>query len=325
MTSRSDPLDPHKLASRRSRLSVDYDYFTRITQSTLECHESTIIRATRLGVSKLRRNFLPHYFRSVPGWRLFLRRSSNRRVLPDFGVIGPVKSGTSDLAATLLCHPNVISPLVKEFDSPNPLQWRKFYPTQAAVCRHQKRHGSCLSAFVAPYLHSLEVASTLASMRPATKIVINLRNPLELVFSEWKWCVLHTERDILARTPMLTTFSSYVDRALDVFPSVEGPIGVSLHNGIYVHAVSHWLACFGEENVRIFDVAEYFADRGAYLERMGAFVGLQAAPLPKDLPIANRNPLELPPPSARTLSKLREFFEPYNRQLWTRIGTVYCW
>lgn len=318
-------VDTIRLASRRRKLSIDYDYYTRDADGAPKDKSSSVYRAARLCGYKIRRQFLAHYFQSPPRWRTLLRQISKQRILPDFGVIGTVKSGTTDLAATLLSHPNVLCPLVKEFDSTDPADWKKFYPTTTAVQRHSKHYGACLSPFVSPYLHALDIASSLSYLKQGTKIIINLRNPSELVFSEWKWTILHTKPDVWVRTPYLHTFPAFVEKAIELFPGMHSPVWATLHNGIYWHSVAHWLTCFGEDNVRIFDISEYFTDRSSYLERVLQFLGLPNVVLPEDCPIANSNPLRLPAPTVETKAKLQDFFDSHNQRLWRILGRTYAW
>lgn len=89
-----------------------------------------------------------------------LRRFGGRRVLPDFGVNAPIKSGTSDLAVSLMLHPNVATPLVKEFWNPDPQSWRIYYPTERITARLASRAGRRL----APYFSAFVVRwSTIAT------------------------------------------------------------------------------------------------------------------------------------------------------------------
>jgi len=224
-----------------------------------------------------------------------------------------------------MSHPNVLYPLVKEIRSADPLAWRPYYPTAGAVRRHARRHGIALCPFVAPYLHFLDIPIALSRVRPETKIIITLRNPVDLVFSEWKWVVLHTASHVIGRTHFINTYANYVQNALELFPAGPEPFGLALHNGLYASAVTHWLSAFGERNVRIFDVADYFRDRNVFLTQLEQFLGLPHAPLPPALPVANRNPLKGLSADLATTAKLKEFFEPYNRTLWDVIGTKYSW
>jgi hypothetical protein len=224
-----------------------------------------------------------------------------------------------------MSHPNVLHTLVKEFPSSDPLTWKPFYPTIRAVRLHTQRYGVTLCPLVGPYLHLLDVPVILASLCPALKIVINLRNPADLVFSHWKWFVLHRKRTVVDRISSIATFPSYVDTAIELFPEHPSPFGAPLHFGIYASAVARWLSAFGNKNVLILDVAGYFTDRNAYLELLEKFLCLPHAPLPPDLPVASRNPLARLAATPSATEKLKRFFEPYNRRLWEVIGTSFPW
>jgi hypothetical protein len=154
--------------------------------------------------------------------------------------------------------------------------------------------------------------------------VITLRNPVDLTFSMWKWTVLHKERELVDAVPFLASFPAYVDKALDRITQVPGPLAAVLQSGIYAISVAQWLEAFGEQNVRVLDVGEYFKDRNAFLEHLEPFLGLPHATMSQCLPVANRNPLELVP-DPQASAKLKEYFEPYNRRLWSLIGTQFPW
>lgn len=313
------------IADRRRRLSLDYELNTG---ALLQAHARPSGRPGRAilhCLAAVRRQFLPHYFSSPPPWRVKIRRIRKDRALPDFCIIGPAKSGTSDLAVTIMSHPNVLYPLVKEFRSNDPMAWRPFYPTLKAVSHHAQRYGVALCPFVGPCLHCLDIPITLSAVRPDTKIVINLRNPVDLVFSLFKWHLLHMEQRLIERIPFLATFPAYVEKAIEVFPELPSPLGAALHYGIYATSVAHWLRCFGDRNVRVFDVGEYFKDRDAYFENLERFLGLPHITLPPRLPVANPNPLVGFTPTPDSSAMLRRFFEPYNRRLWGVIGNVYSW
>lgn len=313
------------IARRRRRLSLDYQDLTHAWLDARGGGSHGTTRALSRCFSAVRRQFLPHYFLSPPRWRVWIRQLVKERALPDFCVIGPVKSGTSDLAVTLMSHPNVLHSMVKEFHSADPLSWRPFYPTRRAVKRHERRYGVALCPLVAPLLHYVHVPIVLAALCPNAKLVITLRNPVDLVFSEWKWNVLHRQQQLVDTVPFLATFPTYVDKALELFPEAPAPFFPGLHAGIYTTCVAHWLRAFGDQNVRIFDVAEYFEDRGLFVAKLEEFLGLPHYPLPQELPVTNRNPIQTLAPTPEASERLREFFDPYNRSLWNVIGTAYSW
>jgi len=272
--------------------------------------------------------FLPHYFGAPPSWRMFLRKFNGKRTLPDFCVIGPIKSGTSDLAVNIMLHPNVIAPLSKEFFSSYPEDWRIFYPTERHKKAHAAHSGLALSPFLAPYLHNMDLTYNLSQVQPDTKIVLTLRDPVKRIYSQWKWEIFIAGKKRANELPFLTSFSAYVDKALAVFP--EYPMYTAtgfdpLQTSIYWKAVSYWIECFGRDNVVVLDVADYFFDSKRFLNRIYEFVGLPGFDCPLSNNKVNENPIVLPPPDEQSMAKLAAFFKPHNEQLWSLLGREFDW
>jgi hypothetical protein len=309
----------------RRKLSRSYDL---LAQERLDAHESGLhgLQGGRRQLAYLlQRQFLSHYFSAAPRWRMLIRRFGGRRTLPDFCVIGPAKSGSSDLAVSVMLHPNVMTPFIKELWDTDPQAWRIAYPTEREVQRHARRHGTALSPFLSPCLHCFDIAYNLSQLARGTKVVINLRNPVARAFSDWKWTLLQTDRRQAQQLPFLATFPAYVAKALETFPAFALPTANVLQEGIYVKAVQHWLQCFGSKNVMVLNVADYFADRNAYLRKVQEFVGLPYVATPEFKSRVNENPVMTEPADPQTLERLRLFYRPYNEQLWSVLGQQFAW
>jgi hypothetical protein len=256
---------------------------------------------------------------------MFIRKFGGMRTLPDFCVIGPAKCGTSDLAVSLMLHPNVMTPFIKEVWDTDPQSWRTAYPTERCVRRHAERHGIALSPFLSPCLHSFDIAYNLSQLDRNTKVVISLRNPVDRAFSDWKWTLLQTDKRLAETIPFLSTFPAYIDKALEIFPAVALPTANVLHEGIYSKAVKHWLQCFGSDGVMVLNVADYFRDRDEYLRSVQEFVGLPYVATPAFDTKINENPISTVPPDEETMDRLRQFYRPYNDQLWNVLGRQFAW
>ncbi len=272
--------------------------------------------------------FLTHYFGEPPNWRMFLRKFNNNRTLPDFCVIGPIKSGTSDLAVNLMMHPNIMAPLSKEIYCADPEDWRIYYPTQQQKKRHADRYGSAYSPYLGPFLHWMELTYNLAQVQPNTKIVLILRDPVKRVYSHWKWEVLNSGRKRADKLPFLKTFPDYVNKALAVFP--ESPMFTAcdsevLQTGIYWKAVNYWMECFGRNNVLVLDIEDYFVNSNHFLGKIFEFVGLPNFDCPTSINKINENPISLPPPDEDSMLKLSKFYSPYNIKLWSLLGKEFKW
>ena len=272
--------------------------------------------------------FLSHYFIDVPLWRKYLRKLSSKRTLPDFCVMGPIKSGTSDLAVNLLLHPNIMPPLSKEFYLSDPEEWRIYYPTRKQKQKYAERYGQALSPYLAPFLDWMELTYNLSQIQPDTKIVLVLRDPVKRFYSHWKWEVLTSGKKRAEMLPFLSSFASFVDQAIAMFP--EYPmytvnIGDPLRIGMYWKAVNYWIECFGRENILVLDVADYFYDKNQFLGQIYEFVGLPNFECPTYSDKINENPIILPPADQDSIHKLINFYEPYNQKLWAVLGKKFNW
>jgi len=269
------------------------------------------------------RQFLPHYFSRPPAWRLFVRGFGGPRVLPDFALIGPIKSGTSDLAVSLMLHPHISVPLAKEFDTTSPEQWRIFYP------RRHRRPDQALkrAGYFSPYLHRMQLVSNFARACPNARIVLMLRDPVERAFSHYKWEVFLSGKRPDAPA-FLSSFSAFIDLALDSFPdypmySASGfPL---LSTGIYYKAVEVWMQRFGKANVLTLDVGRYFDSRRQVLDEIQDFIRVPRVALPDIEARINENPLKLGKADQATNERLTAFYRPYNEKLFTLLEERFAW
>lgn len=249
--------------------------------------------------------------------------------MPDFCLVGPIKSGTSDLAVSLMLHPNVLTPLAKEFSGSDPEGWRYFYPTEKEKRRHVERHGVALAPYFTVHLSRVEQAiCTLARIRPGMKIIIALRNPVERMYSQWKWEVFLTGKRMASAPQFLGSFSAYVGAALDAYPEFEIYTACgfpALQTSIYWKAVAYWIKCFGSENVFVLDVGEYFKNRDPTMRKIQEFLGLPYKHTCSYVSRVNENPIQFPPADPESILKLRDFFRPYNDKLWNVIAEKYEW
>jgi hypothetical protein len=325
----SEVMDVNDMEQRRRKLARHYEI---VAEARMEWAGYAAPRSAMATVyHRLRRTletqFLGTYFGEPPPWRLLLRRFAGRRILPDFGVIGSPKGGTSDLAVSLMLHPNVIPPLTKERHRVNIEDWRIVYPTERQKERHARLHGVAMSPLMFPCLHLRRLSESFAKVRPTPRVVLMLRHPVNRVYSQWKWERLLAGKS-LSHLPYLATFADYVAENLDnncayYENSVAGY--PALMSSIYWQAVRQWRKNFGAHNTLVLNVDDYFANRDLTLRRIQAFVGLPYVRIPSFNTKINENPLQLPPPDAESLTRLRDYFRPHNEKLWDVLGERWDW
>jgi len=313
-------------ATKRMRqLALSYDLISKLVMSSQGFKKASLLRLVQ---GYLQYQFLPHYFTRPPKWRMLLRRFAGRRALPDFGLIGIPKGGSSDLAVSIMSHPNVLGPIVKEFISLDPEGWRTYYPTERKKRSYAKLNGRVLCPYLAPFMHHMELVDRFAHTRPNAKIILVLRDPAQRVYSQWKWEYLLAGPSLAPSLPFLRTFSEYVNKALESFPDVEMYTGLgypALQTSIYYRSVQSWINAFDSKQVLVLDVADHFGDRNLFLNRICAFLEIPPFEFPDPPQKTNENLLKLPPPDDESLNNLKAFFQPYNERLWDVIGERFNW
>ena len=124
-----------------------------------------------------------------------------KQVVPDFFIIGAIKSGTTTLANYLIQHPEVYMPGTWEFNYlADDLNW-----TSPPVVKNDleyfahfkkgegKRRIGEKSVY---YLYSRRAARRIHEINPKAKLICVLRNPVELLWSLFKYNVANFEEDI---------------------------------------------------------------------------------------------------------------------------------
>jgi hypothetical protein len=288
--------------------------------------KSILFNLPKIIAGFIENQFLSYYFSNPPKWRLFVRKLlRNKRIVPNYVMTSPAKSGSSDLVSHLLLHPNVMTPLAKEFWFELNEDLRLYYPTEKEKQKlEEKTDHPVRCGHLAPHLHSKIEMDKLYDSNPQSKIIITLRNPVTRAYSSWKYEILMGGQSV-EQKPHFKSFSEYVQRKLDLFPDTSDREVPVLQIGIYYKAVENWINRFGRENVMVMDVAEYFSNRQPTLEKIQKFLGLPIVNLPEYGKRTNENPIKRPPADKETKAMLAEFYKPYNQKLFNLIGEDFDW
>lgn len=311
---------------RSIRLTRSYEI---IKQQTLGNHKQSfsVYRFARQIKGMVQYQFLHHYAGNPPVWRMLIRSVNKNRPLPEFAVVGPIKSGSSDLATHLMLHPSVLVPLAKEIRSPEPRSWHVFYPTLRDRQQVEGKYGVAISGYFGPFMHWMRLIDRYHACQPGAKIIILLRDPVRRAFSHWKWD-LYLGGHYIKDLDYYSSFEKYIDVALELFPNLEmdSICGFPLlESGIYYKAVERWINCFGRERILVIPMESYFKNRGEILSRIQKFLDLEVIELDYDVKPINTNPLRVEPMGVEVTNKLREFYHPYNQKLSELLGENYNW
>lgn len=216
--------------------------------------------------------------------------------LPDFLVIGAMKSGTTALHSLLDQHPNVLMGKPKEpffFDRDDPYTHPNFFVQAPDAWRSfdwftqkdelLKQYGGVFQGgskdilrgeASTTYLASVLAPSRIADVIPEAKLVVILRNPTDRAYSTY-WHLVRTGRT-----------STSFKKAIQYHPLEI------LERGAYFRQISRYKRLFRTEQFVFLIFEAFVEDWQRETSRLWSFLGIQAPVGDERLPM--RNPALVP-------------------------------
>jgi len=198
---------------------------------------------------------------------------------PEFFIVGAAKSGTSALQDYLVQHPDVCMPAVKEIHHFAPdilrandsLLDRGRYLSLFEHCGNESICGEA-SAF---YLISEVAAAGIHEFFPKAKIVVILRDPLEMVYSLHSQLVYNGEEDI--REFSKAWQESYDRRRGLKMPEHTRILRKHIYTDVakYRAQVQRFVSTFPRDQVKIFLYEDLRENPLAVVQEMYRFIGVR--------------------------------------------------
>jgi len=178
---------------------------------------------------------------------------------PHFVIIGAAKAATTWIQKQLQSNPALYLPdpephyFSREYGL-GPDHYRRFFADvpACAVARGEKS---------ADYLADPEVPARMARALPDARVVVQLRNPVERAYSDYK---MFYRRGTVARGP-----EHYLR------PDAPEPFARFLQDGLYGVHLGRWLRYFPPEQILVFLYEDVATDPRAVLERVSAHIGIK--------------------------------------------------
>ena len=255
--------------------------------------------------------------------------TSPLRILPDFFVIGVVRSGTTSLFHYLNQHPNIAGALYDElgyFDDNYHLgvNWYKsLFPTIFTKKRIQKEHGKFLSFDDTPfYIYNPQVARRIHENFPNAKMILLLRNPIDRAYSNYN----------LTNFAKLT-FDEFIKNEIDEINNIDldskdesylvnNFYEKILPRGFYAKQLEAWYQIFPKEKILINSSEDFANNTDEVLNQIFNFLEIKQVKI-KDT--TKHNVRKFPPMEQKTRDYLIEFFKPYNESLYKLINEKFDW
>ena len=254
---------------------------------------------------------------SIPDWpkRLAfacLRATQRWRALPDYCIFGAQKSGTTSLYSYLALHPEVKPSYVKEIHYynqhyTNGLKWYRSHFPIGSIKRSKRKFITGEASTM--YLHHEETPLRLREDCPDIKLILVLRNPVDRAISHYH----HRIRTGRETRDMETAFREALERARsDNF--VPGSETDFLAYGRYVSYLQHWMSIYPKEQILVLQAEALFTDPRSAFERVSEFLQIRFVEPEAERKFnvgAYKNQ-----PDTELLQPLRDYFEPFNQQLY---------
>jgi hypothetical protein len=186
--------------------------------------------------------------------------------LPDFLIIGAMKCGTTTLQAQLATQPGVFMSTPKEpnFFSDDAVyaQGRAWYEALFSAAPDGALKGEASTHYTKLPTYP-DCADRMAAMLPDVRLVYLIRDPFERLVShfihEWSMGVMATP----------------IDAALDNHPEL-------IAYSRYAMQIAPYVARYGAGNVHVERLETMQRDPQGVLSRVGAFIGMEPAPVWRD-------------------------------------------
>ncbi|MGH3383394.1 MAG: sulfotransferase domain-containing protein [Nocardioidaceae bacterium] len=267
--------------------------------------------------------------------------TADRRVLPNYLVIGTKRGGTTSLVNWLFAHPEVMPmfPAAQQIKSPHyfdlnywrGLDWYKsHFPTEPAVRRLRDRigHPPAVGEASPYYMFHPAVPERVAVTTPDVRLIVLLRDPVRRAYSNY-WERRGSDAEVLE------SFEAAIDaepaRLADAtaerlrdprYYSFDHDCHSYLARGRYLEHLRPWLDTFPREQLLVIRSEDLYADPRAVSSQVQRFLGLTETDIDR---LDHHNRLPVPAMDAATRQRLVEYYRPHNAALYEALGVDFGW
>ena len=269
----------------------------------------------------------------IIGKRNFFGITSPLRILPNFIIIGAMKSGTTSLNYNISEHPCVLPAAYDEigfFDVNYDLgiNWYKsLFPTKFSKKKIFKKNGYFATGDDTPFYFWREDAILrIKKHLPNVKLLLILRNPIDRAYSNY------TDQSI--RFSNIPTFEETIKKEITLINS-EKNFHLSKNNfnrysrnpshiakGFYAEQLQIWFNHFPKNQFCIISTENLSENPIDVMNKIFNFLELPPYNIinPQKKKFKKYNPM-----NEKTRNFLIEFYKPFNRKLYDLIGEEFDW
>ncbi len=252
--------------------------------------------------------------------------TASTRVLPDFIIIGTVRSGTTSLYYNICEHPSVLPAAYDEigfFDSNYHLgiKWyQSMFPKQKQMEEIKKNTGFAVTGEDTPfYFWKKEAIDRIFQYLPNVKIIAIFRNPIDRAFSNYNLGVrMKTEK---------STFEETIDEEIKFLEKNSFREAIDrkrsyVTKGIYENQIQNWLKIFPNKQIHMISTEEMEKKPIETLQKVFKFLDIPDYRItnPQKQKSADYKKMDF-----KTRQKLLEFYRPHNERFFDIIKQRFDW
>ena len=270
--------------------------------------------------NKIRGYYHRYFKRGVSGI------TASSRVLPDFIIIGTVRSGSTSLYYNICEHPSVVEAAYDEigyFDSNYHLgeNWyRSMFPTQKIMNKIREDTGYSITGEDTPfYFWKKEVAERILSDMPETKLIVILRNPVDRAYSNYNLAVRENNEKL--------TFEEAIDEEMEFlsknsFRDTVDRFRSYLTKGMYVNQIKPWLDVFSREQLHFLSTEQMKNEPCETLDLVFKFLSVPSYDIKnlQERKLANYKKM-----NENTREQLIKYYKSYNKEFFGIINQKFEW
>lgn len=252
--------------------------------------------------------------------------TASSRTLPDFIIVGTVRSGSTSLYYNICQHPSVLPAAYDEigfFDSNYHLgmNWyRSMFPTKKQMKLVRDKTGFAITGEDTPfYFWKDEAAKRIYEMNQNMKIIVICRNPVDRAYSNYNL-------SIRGETEKLT-FEEAIDKEIDFLDKHSFRESVDqrrsyLAKGLYEKQIRIWFELFPREQIHIISTEEMQKEPEKTLQKIFEFLKIHEYVIknPQKQKAAKYSEMNV-----QTRKKLLDFYEQPNEKFFKIIQKRFCW
>ncbi len=213
--------------------------------------------------------------------------------LPNFLIVGAAKSGTTTLYDLLCQHPDVFMPKWKE-----PAFFVGDYPRNARSLKEYESifadAGGAMAVGEAstPYLYDREAPEKIRKTLKDPKIIMVLRNPVDMAYSLWGWMKFRFGFEELSFEEALESEEARMNDPEFRKNCIEWHASFYYyHRGLYFEQVKRYIDIFGRDRVLIHLFDDFVRDPIGVCRKTFEFLGVDPSFEPA---LKKRNPASAP-------------------------------